>query len=440
LKPKSIILALIIGIAVSTLSIYMHHPSTPALLGNWGFKYSDVVYGVFDPRFRPDLNLVGVSEKWYDTVKYYKLMTGTRIFVYPYVDYMLEYPPVIGAIWAVSVNIALLINLPENYSPHYYVEKYPAIASTHYLINALINAFFFLLLVLCIVKATVQLKVSWKRLLLLALLPSIYMYLVYNWDVISAFLLLIGIVCFHEERYLFSGVCIGLSIAAKVLSVLTVPLLLAILVRKNGWRTNKLLLFVAGLTAGSSGFILQAVIAYRSFLDFISYHASWYCENCIYQLVLPDIFSIAHRIASAIAITITIMFITITAWRKPPSGLKELSTLTLCAVVASTALNYVFSPQMILMITPLALLALDRRKLALYAASDTLNALIMILFFQDGYLRRILYGLGFPVALKEFSPWTIDSPIQWISVLRSMILIYIMVSLITSFALSKGSQ
>jgi len=432
LKPELVLLALLISIAVSTVSIYLHHPSTPVLLGNWGFKYNDIVYGVFDPRFRPNLDPRSVSEKWYVAVKYYSLVTGTRVFVYPYVDYMLEYPPVIGVVWAVSVNVALPANFPEKYSPQYYIEKYPAIASTHYLFNALVNAFFFMLLALYVARAVDLLGASWKKLLLLAILPSTYMYLAYNWDVIAAATFMLAIIWFYEEKYFASGVALGLSIATKIMPLLLIPVLLCFLIKKFGWRSTKLFTYAWGTAIGLAGFLVQAILNYKSLLDFIEYHAQWYCENCVYQLLIPDIFSPLHRVVALVSISLALLLAVLVAWRKRLSTLSEFFPLLLFVIVASTALNYVFTPQMMILITPLALLALDKRKLAVYAVSDILNALIMVVFFKDGEIRSTLHNIGLPVPLRGFQPWTIDSPVQWIAIARNILLIYIMIATMLS--------
>jgi len=432
LKSKLVVLALLIGVTVSTVSIYIRHPSTPVLLDNWGFKYSDIVYGVFNPRFEPKLDPRRVSEKWYDAVKYYNLVTGTRVLAYPYVDYMLEYPPVIGAIWALSVNVALLANLPEKYTPHYYIEKYSGIASTHYLANALVNAFFFTLLALYVARAVEMLGVSWKRLLLLAVLPSTYMYLAYNWDVIAAATLTLAVIWFYEEKYFVSGVALGLSIATKILPLLLTPVLLCFLIKKFGWRSAKLFTYACGVAVGLAGFLVQALLNYKSLLDFIEYHASWYCENCLYQLIIPDIFSPLHRAIALASISLTLLFAVLVAWKRKSCNLSELLTLSLFAVIASTALNYVFTPQMMILVTPLAVLTLEKKKLAVYAASDTLNALIIAAFFKDGEIRSFLHSMGLPVQLRGFQPWTIDSPVQWIAIARNILLIYVMVAVLLS--------
>ncbi|MEM4786272.1 MAG: hypothetical protein QXW87_05450, partial [Desulfurococcaceae archaeon] len=100
-------------------------------------------------------------------------------------------------------------------------------------------------------------------------------------------------------------------------------------------------------------------------------------------------------------------------------------------LVVTIALNYVFTPQMILIITPLALIILEKRKLILYSIADSLNALIIILFFEDFKIREFLNKIGFPIPI-EFNPWSISSIVQWIAVIRIMILLIIILSILRS--------
>jgi hypothetical protein len=102
-----IVYVIIPVLIVSISSIYLHHHQTPVLFNNWGFKYNDIVHGVFNARFSPNLRLHEIRDKWYNTRKYYDLTHFHRVQVYPYIDYKFEYPPVVGLIWIISVNTAI---------------------------------------------------------------------------------------------------------------------------------------------------------------------------------------------------------------------------------------------------------------------------------------------------------------------------------------------
>lgn len=82
------------------------------------------------------------------------------------------------------------------------------------------------------------------------------------------------------------------------------------------------------------------------------------------------------------------------------------------------ALNYIFTPQMILMVTPFALLVLNCLPLYAYVVADVTNSLLIIAFFEDVALRTLLSRL-MPIN-TEFNPWTIDSPTQWLATIRNV--------------------
>ena len=424
--------AAIIGLVISLISTYLHHPTTPVLLGNWGFKYNDIVYGVFNPRFSPGLSTEKIREYWYNPEKYYSITRDTRELVYPYIDYMFEYPPLIGLLWIISVNTAIHVNLPEKYTPHYYREKYESIITTHYMINAVVNSISLILVLLLSVKASTILGINWKKTLLAIVMPSLYMYLTYNWDIICSLFLLLGTLYFIKKKLFVSGIFIGLSITTKLLPLLTIPPILALLLKNT--RENRdyrnLYGFLMGLVIGLSGFIALALLSFNKFMDFIEYHGTWYCENCLYQLVEPNIFNPLHRILSIIFIGLSVLVITYFVKKSRLYNNRDILSVVLYSIIASTALNYVFTPQMMLLITPIALIVLNGKKLIMYGVSDLANAMIMIMFFQDGHIREFFYNIGVPVPLKNFNPWTIDSPVQWVSIIRNILLIIIMISIV----------
>jgi len=118
------------------------------------------------------------------------------------------------------------------------------------------------------------------------------------------------------------------------------------------------------------------------FTAFINHHLSWYCENCIYLPLIRDIWSDLHRrLYFAIAATFAIAFpLLIPPWR---SMKTETEWKYLFAAITTLVLfNHVFSPQMILLISPFAALALNPGVYLVYGLCDTANALIILTFFQ----------------------------------------------------------
>jgi hypothetical protein len=85
------------GLGGAACGFPQHVPSLPPFLGNWGFKYSDIVSVAYDILERP--------ERWFDHGKYLD-STAHRGCYLPYVDYHFEYPPLMGLLWAFSTCLS----------------------------------------------------------------------------------------------------------------------------------------------------------------------------------------------------------------------------------------------------------------------------------------------------------------------------------------------
>jgi len=424
-------LLVITALATGLLSTYVHSPSTPVPLGNWGLKYNDIVYGVFYPRFL-EVSYSG-GRYWYSPVPLGDLARGEAPCPAPYVDYFLEYPPVVGALWYASTCVAL--TLASRGDGAGYAELISAVAEVHFLVNAVVLVTSMILTSILIYKAlegSPGLR-GFDRALLYLALPSVILYTTYNWDSLCSLLALSSLVALSKGRgrwrFLVAGLLLGLSVATKLLTASIALVLLVHLVklRRSGYGRS-CAHFLAGLLAGGGiPYLVLLVASPRALLDFLGYHSTWYCENCIYSTVIHDIFSPLHRfIAAGTVLAFTVAVALATPRRRLEEAPERVYGAALCAVGGAVVLNYVSTPQMLLLVTPLALVALSGADLTLYVLSDALNALIMVAFFSDASIREVLSSLGLPVEVR-FSPWTPDSPIQWLAYARSALLIVILV-------------
>ncbi len=429
---RYVVLLVLTALAAGFFSTYIHLPSTPIPLGNWGLKYSDIVYGVFYPRFLK----VGSSDDryWYSHISPGDLIGGGRPCPAPYVDYFFEYPPVVGALWYVSTCVALTLSSRGSWAG--YLEFISAVAELHFLVNAVVmvaSTALTSLLVYRALEGSPGLK-RFDRALLYLILPSVLLYTTYNWDSLCSLLALSALLVLTRResrwRFLVAGALLGLSIATKLLTASIALVILFYLVklglRHSSYRRGYIRLLAGLLTAGGLPYLVLLIVSPRAFIDFLTYHSTWYCENCIYSIVVQDIFSPLHRfIATGAVLTFTV----VTALAALHKGFEEVPErvyeAALCAVGGVVLLNYVSTPQMFLLITPLALVALNGIDLVLYIVSDTLNALIMVSFFSDASIRAALSSLGLPIEVR-YSPWTPDSPVQWLAYVRSAILIAVL--------------
>ncbi|MEO3993292.1 MAG: hypothetical protein QN229_03145 [Desulfurococcaceae archaeon TW002] len=405
---------------VFMISFILHAPFTQTPLGLTGLKYSDIVHGVFSVRF--STNLVSdkgkLLEYWFSPKSFEDLVSRTRLCPVPYLDYRFEYPPLIGFFWflttcasfSISDKLAITINQFFDFS-----------SSLNYVFQSLI-LFFFMVLCFYYIKKIVSYQGlgMWRAIFFLFFLSTI-LYSTYNWDLIASGLAVGSIYYFMKKDYRVSGLLLGLSIASKILTggllIPQITYLLKDIVKGKQTLKNLILYVVFFLVGGLTPFILMYVMSVEGFFAFINHHASWYCENCVYALLIPDIFSPLHRYFYVFFGLTALTVIAIQAFRNS----RDLISLAYASVGFTVSLNYVFTPQMTLMISPIAVLALNKKELQKYLVADTANFFLIIAFFEDSTLRSVISRI---IPIKTgFNPWTIDSPTQWLAMIRNILIL-----------------
>ncbi len=375
-----------------SFSTLVHYPWGP-YPGLWGIGYSDIVYGVFYERFTD-------TRYWYNVDVYGAILGGYSVCPIPYVDYYLEYPPIVGTAWLASVCIASVAT--QGFKGF---ERVVVMAQVHYIVQAVI----ILAGWLYVLWGLLKLRVYGGDPLLLAIMPSALLYLVYNWDVIASAFTIWSLFYLIKRKYLYAGLLLGMAFSTKVLpGAILFPLLVVV--------GGKSLLY--GFVAGSIPYLVVSLLSPQGIADMVLQHAGWYCENCIYLPLTSSIFNPLNKMLAAVLIPLGLLVVA-GAYRVPREP-RDFIELYLAAMMFTLVFNYVFTPQMLLMLSPLALLALRGLKFKAYIVADTLNALIMVVFFNDELVRKVL-GLE-PV----FSPWSIDSPVQWLAMARNTILLLIL--------------
>lgn len=439
LEADSLIKRLLPPAAVALISIYLHLPNTQPLLNNFGFKYSDLIYGVYHPRFSYDLlsNYDELTKFWFNPNAYLSLVYGNFTCPLPYIDYAFEYPPVIALLWIISTCAGFRLSIPKDSTLIPYPTIYNNALITHYLLQSLFLTTAFVLSYVYLGKILTLLGKSPKRVLIYVLLPSTIIFLAYNWDVIAALLSIVGFYLFLRRKYTLSGMFLGLSVSTKVLTIgLTLWLGFELLNRVlRGEETLKNLIgyLVTAASTALLPFMMVYLIAPQGFLRFIEHHTSWYCENCLYMIFVHDISSPNHRIFYAVfTLSIFIVLIVFRLIIGKPSQ-SSLLNFAFTSLTTPILFNYVFSPQMFLMITPFSLITLDKVNLMLYVISDLANSGVILTFFIDETLRAYL-SRYIPLPVK-YDPWSIDSPTQWLATARNLILLWIVV--VVFFQISK---
>jgi predicted membrane-bound dolichyl-phosphate-mannose-protein mannosyltransferase len=319
------------------VSVILHIPSLPPFLGNWGFKYSDIVgvaYHIQSP------------ERWFDHSKYLDF-TARRGCYLPYVDYHFEYPPLVGLLWALSTCLS-----GWDLDLHLYIHAGAIAVGYAGLLWALSRL------------------VPKRRLWLLLASPSLYLYAVYNWDVLAASLALAGIV-YVRKRLLLAGLIHGLAFNTKWIAAGVAYYYGVALWGQKEWRR-----YVAGVALGAAvPMAALYLFAPSGFWYMINHHAGWYCENCLYLFAVGSPYSPLHKYIFIAAATLIAALFPVLGRR-----IEERRAL-LGAALSLTVFNYVFSPQMFLFILPFGLMALSKTGLALLWLADLANFGIMATWY-----------------------------------------------------------
>lgn len=436
-----VLVAAVIAVATSTA---LHYPPLRIgeKIGDFGVQYSDIVYGVFMDRFSTKLlqspGLIG--RKWFDTQEFMELMSGEPLCPAPYRDYFFEYPPVVGGLWFVTTCVSIRTAFGSGVVPEEVGRALSEAADLNYLLQSMVLSAAYVAMTAILYELCREVGVGWRRAVLVSLLPSTTMYLSYNWDALSAALIVSSLLCFSRSRYRCSGALAGLAVATKIVAY---PLAIAMLYEllQRAWARREelanLTRFATGLAVGCGApFLTIIALAPKGFAEIVAHFSKWYCEDCIYLLV-PGASSTSALHAISLAITIAALTLVLSL---PMADPRSMARAAFLAMGVSTLFSYIFPPQMWLELSPLAMLALGSKELRLFIAGDVLNAGIMLTFFKDREIRAALSHI-IPGLEVKFDPWSLSSPVQWIAMARNIVVLTIWIScMATAVRNSWGSQ
>jgi len=424
---------------VAVFSFYIHLPQTPTLFGNFGFKYTDLVYGLFNPIFVDILTPYGVDvakagERWFNASSAEVFAQGKYVCPKPYIDYKFEYPPLIGLLWYISTCTSFLITIHGNTSYDYLKAVLSNDAAViHYSIQASILILSLLVLLIYMIKLSkvVYSEPSFVLLTIFLLMPSTILYTTYNWDIIASAFTVAGLYYFITGSFAVSGALLGLAVATKIIPigpalVLTYQLIQNVLRDRNKW--TDLVRFTLFLSlCGGVPFLALILMSPRGFASLVNHHLEWYCENCIYLPLIGNVWGLSTLHKRLIFVAMLIILGLVVTFELDDS--RKTLYASAAAILTLTVLNYVFSPQMFLLISPIVmLLGLRGRLLYAFIIADVCNFGIMAAFFEDAKIREVL--APFIGIQRGFNPWSADSVTQMLAFIRNVILLVLLVEFI----------
>ncbi len=242
--------------------------------------------------------------------------------------------------------------------------------TTYYWVTAVLLLACFLI-ALAATAATVTHRI-WDG-LLVALAPSVLLASLINWDWLAVALTAVAMLAWSRERPTMAGAYLGLAIAAKFYPLLILgPLALLC------WRRRRLREFGRALAAAVAAWLvvnvpiaLAAPESWSYFFRFSSergqdYGSVWLALSMLGWPVDPDALNVLAAVCLA-ALCLGIAAITLAAPRPPRLG--QVAFLVIAAFLIT---NKVYSPQFVLWLLPLAVLARPRwRDFLIWQAAET---------------------------------------------------------------------
>ena len=263
----------------------------------------------------------------------------TNTFPYLSPTNSIEYPPVIGlGNWLIS-----FITPSENSF------------RTFFDINALI------IIVLFFISAIIVRKISPTYQYLFPLAPAVIASLFINWDMWAVVSTLLAIYYFDKKKYEVSGIWLGVSIATKFF-----PIVLLLPVAIIFYRSSQIQLFYRYLFTTalfwSAINIPIALIHFDGWWRFFKLNLERGADfgSIWFALSLLDI-NVAYLDLIYPLISIG-FFIGLAFYLLKLGKLPNLAAVALFALVIFTTVGKVYSPQYVLWLTPLAVIALQNRK------------------------------------------------------------------------------
>jgi uncharacterized membrane protein len=255
-------------------------------------------------------------------------------------DKSVEYPVITGAIMWFTVKMTPQSGLR---------------ASTYFNINAIFIAILFMLCTLLMYRITPRFAY------LSVFSPAVIASLFINWDIWAVITMIVAIYLFDKDEYRWSAVALGISIATKFMPVfLLVPITLIL------WRRRELKLAVQyiSITAITWLTINLPVIATtpQGWLRFYELNLSresdwgslWYSLN-----LLGVNISSLNAIA---AFGLLVIFTALALYVIEAIDIPTLASMAFIVLAAVMILSKVYSPQYVLWLTPLAVMAMSSAK------------------------------------------------------------------------------
>ncbi|MHA6761604.1 glycosyltransferase family 87 protein [Streptacidiphilus sp. PAMC 29251] len=244
------------------------------------------------------------------------------------------------------------------------------------------------MLMICAVVAVIAVMRTHRRrpwdAMLFALAPVLALDSTVNWDLLTVALTALALACWANRRVVWAGALLGLAVSAKFY-----PLLLLLPLLLLCWRAGRMRAFGQALGAGIGAWLVLNVpfmlLNFSGWATFWTYNASRKVDYGSFWLILSQ-----NGVTSWSTTTVNVVILLLmalcglgVAWlalgaRRRPR-LAQLAFLMIAAFVLT---NKVYSPQYVLWLVPLAVLARPRwRDFLVWQACEVLYFLAIWFYF-----------------------------------------------------------
>ncbi len=341
--PLPIILAA--GLSTFLISFILHHPDIPNSI------YSDIV------------------SFWSRPLAYGPLI--------PYVESSFEYPPISGLILYVSSIIGRNLN-------------------GYYLTFSLILLSAYIATLIATYLISRRRGVGWEYVLMfLVLSPSMYFYLVYNFDIVLTAFLMTSLLLLIKGRIVSSALTFSLAALSKLSNLILLPIIL-MHVERNKRLTYLLYALTPFAAVNLTLYLINPVVFSETYL----YHVRWGLENAWFIVLFPSEGSWdTARLFSLFLAGYGLLKVYLI-------DDMELFRRVFMAFAVLLLSSYVFTPQMVIWLLPL--LAVLGRVSPAYYVMEVANVGIILTWFLS----------------PEPTKW--GSLPQYLAVLRASALFYLL--------------
>ncbi len=323
---------------------------------------------------------------------YWREGIGKGMHGFPYLDYVFEYPVLVGVLVYVSSFFGRRMSDDFGISMAYYTIPMDIVLSV-----------FALGTIIVLYKLVELRRVNINRVFKYFLIaPSFLMFTTYNWDIIAIFFSTLTIYLYISGKRVLSAISLGLGIAGKIYPAVLLPVFL---LEEKTWKNRIVYFLIPSFVFG----LLNLPFVFLNFdrwFGLFRHHMNWGLENSWLIYLFNQMDLNAHYAALAVMLYLVYKGLAETSTRQYPSQEDRILERSLLMSLAWLIGNYVVPPQMALMLLPLLVLV-PVAPLWMFYLAEIFNALIIVLWFTP--------------QLNLGNPLIANSPVQAFSAFRQLI-------------------